>query len=62
MLEPFVGILPLLDYLKLGLYDERLGGLDKPATNQRFYRIKAGKPLDETYLFRRKETNPHEQG
>lgn len=52
---------PLLDYLKLGPYDERLGGLDKSTTNQRFYRIEAEKLIDETYLFRRKEAELHEQ-
>lgn len=41
--EPFAAMLPLLDYLKLGPYDERLGGLDSPATNQRFYRVGQGK-------------------
>ena len=40
---PFAAILPLLDFLKLGPYDERLGGLDSPATNQRFYRVERGK-------------------
>ena len=36
-------MLALLDYLKLGPYDERLGGLDSPTTNQRFYRVERGK-------------------
>ena len=36
-------MLALLDYLKLGPYDERFGGLDSPTTNQRFYRIERGK-------------------
>ena len=36
-------MLPLLDYLKLGPYDERLGGLHRPATNPRFYRLERGK-------------------
>ena len=31
--------LPYLDYLKLGHYDQKLGGLDKPTTNQRMYRL-----------------------
>ncbi|HIR81761.1 MAG TPA: anaerobic ribonucleoside-triphosphate reductase activating protein, partial [Candidatus Limiplasma merdipullorum] len=39
----------MLDYLKLGHYDERLGGLDSPTTNQRFFRIEAGKLFDQTY-------------
>ena len=29
----------LLDYLKVGPYIESLGGLDKPTTNQRMYKI-----------------------
>jgi len=28
-----------LDYLKTGRYDEALGGLDSPTTNQRFYQF-----------------------
>ncbi|MEA4982489.1 MAG: anaerobic ribonucleoside-triphosphate reductase activating protein [Paludibacter sp.] len=28
------------DYIKLGPYVEKLGGLDSPATNQRFYQVK----------------------
>jgi anaerobic ribonucleoside-triphosphate reductase activating protein len=39
------------DYLKLGAYVERLGGLDSPTTNQRFYRIENGKMTDDTYRF-----------
>ena len=31
--------LPYLDYLKLGHYEQKLGGLDKPTTNQRMYRL-----------------------
>ena len=33
------GILQYLDYLKTGHYDEELGGLDSPSTNQRLYLI-----------------------
>ena len=40
---PFILLLPLLNYLKLGPYDERLGGLESPTTNQRFYRVEQGK-------------------
>ncbi|MDR2621243.1 MAG: anaerobic ribonucleoside-triphosphate reductase activating protein [Dysgonamonadaceae bacterium] len=39
------------DYIKLGAYTERLGGLDKPTTNQRFYRIEKGKMIDKTNQF-----------
>lgn len=55
IVEPFVAFLPMLDYLKLGHYDEHLGGLDSPTTNQRFFRIEAGKLIDQTDLFRRRE-------
>ena len=37
--EPFLDLLPLLDYLKLGEYQPDRGGLDSPNTNQRFYRV-----------------------
>lgn len=33
------GITSFLDYIKLGHYDEELGGLDSPTTNQRLYAI-----------------------
>jgi anaerobic ribonucleoside-triphosphate reductase activating protein len=39
------------DYIKLGAYVERLGGLDKPTTNQRFYRIENGTMTDRTEMF-----------
>jgi len=45
----------LLDYIKLGPYVEEKGGLDNPNTNQRFYRITAGKLTDETWMFQRKK-------
>lgn len=33
------GILQYLDYVKIGHYDQELGGLDSPITNQRLYHI-----------------------
>lgn len=33
------GILQYLDYLKVGHYDEKLGGLNSPTTNQHLYLI-----------------------
>lgn len=42
------------DYLKAGPYIESLGGLDHPATNQRFYfidRLRGGELHDWTHLF-----------
>lgn len=41
------------DFVKLGPYIERLGGLDRPGTNQRFYSIKEGKMIDITTAFRK---------
>lgn len=37
------------DYIKLGEYVEKLGGLDKKTTNQRLYKINNQKRLDLTY-------------
>lgn len=42
------------NYIKLGEYIESLGGLDSDTTNQRFYRIEAGKMIDMTSHFHRK--------
>ncbi|MDR0710869.1 MAG: anaerobic ribonucleoside-triphosphate reductase activating protein [Prevotellaceae bacterium] len=39
------------DYIKLGAYMEGLGGLNNPATNQRFYRIEKGEMIDKTSSF-----------
>ncbi len=39
------------DYIKLGPYIERLGGLDSPSTNQRFYRIENGVMIESTRQF-----------
>ncbi len=39
------------DYIKLGPYIERLGGLDSPLTNQRFYRIEDTRMIDMTAAF-----------
>ena len=51
------------NYIKLGPYIERLGGLDSPSTNQRFYRIENEKMIDMTSVFRKKthETFPVNQ-
>ena len=53
--EAFQSLYGLLDYLKTGHYDEKLGGLDCPTTNQRFYRFDHGRLIDETSLFQRKQ-------
>lgn len=34
-----IGIVQYLDFLKVGHYDQELGGLDNPSTNQRFYKV-----------------------
>lgn len=39
------------DYVKLGGYDMSRGGLSSESTNQRMYRIDAGKPVDITDRF-----------
>ena len=39
------------DVIKLGGYNESLGPLNCPTTNQRFYKIIEGKMYDYTYLF-----------
>ena len=41
------------NYIKLGQYIEELGGLNTPTTNQRFYRIDNGKPVDMTNIFQK---------
>ena len=43
----------LLDFVKLGRWEESLGGLDSPNTNQKFIDIKHN--VDLTHLFTRKE-------
>lgn len=45
-----VKLLPLLDYIKIGAYDELSGGLNKATTNQRMYQL-----VDMTDKFRRKQ-------
>ncbi|MDH6356526.1 anaerobic ribonucleoside-triphosphate reductase activating protein [Parabacteroides sp. PF5-9] len=41
------------NYIKLGPYIERLGGLDSPHTNQRFYRIEENRMIDMTSCFQK---------
>lgn len=38
------------DYIKLGPYDEKLGGLRSKLTNQRMFNIKDGYPIDITTM------------
>lgn len=39
------------DYVKIGHFDESFGGLDKPSTNQKMYKIIGDKFVDITYKF-----------
>ena len=49
------GILQYLDYIKLGHYDQELGGLDSPTTNQRLYKVERGiLSSDITHLLQKK--------
>ncbi|MBB4035596.1 anaerobic ribonucleoside-triphosphate reductase activating protein [Dysgonomonas hofstadii] len=43
------------DYIKLGAYIERYGGLDNATTNQRFYKVESGKMIDQTFLFQQRK-------
>jgi anaerobic ribonucleoside-triphosphate reductase activating protein len=51
---PKGGSLSCFNYIKLGRYDEAVGGLDSPRTNQRFYRIEDGEMIDMTKCFNNK--------
>lgn len=42
------------DYIKLGPYIEEKGGLNKPTTNQRMYRIEGGEMIDITSKYWKK--------
>ena len=50
----FPYMLELLDYIKIGHYDENLGGLNSPKTNQRFYKIENSELIDITSWFQKK--------
>ena len=64
-LNPFEHHYDYFDYVKIGPYKEDKGGLDKPTTNQRFYKVEhkgKGKKIhllfnDITFKFRNNETN-----
>lgn len=47
----FDDVISYLDYLKIGKYEESCGGLDSLKTNQKFFVIQKGKPINMTYLF-----------
>ena len=44
-------LIDVLDYLKVGPYIEKLGGLNKKTTNQKMYKIDNGKLTDITNKF-----------
>ena len=54
-----IGIIQYLDFLKVGHYDQELGGLASPTTNQRFYKVNhqgdGWSLINETYEFNNKE-------
>lgn len=45
--------IPYLDFVKIGSYKEKLGGLNCKITNQKFYEITNKKLIDKTYLFQK---------
>lgn len=51
---PNEALIKNFDFIKLGEYNEDLGGLNKETTNQRFYVIDNGEIKDKTYLFWKK--------
>ena len=46
-----LGLLEYLDYLKLGHYDQELGGLDSSHTNQKLMKKEEGEWVDITSIF-----------
>lgn len=51
--DKFKVILSELNYLKVGSYDDHLGGLSSPYTNQKFYKINGKTLVDITEKFRK---------
>lgn len=47
------GIAQYCDYIKIGHYDKKLGGLSSSSTNQRFYALSSDEFIDKTSLFRK---------
>lgn len=48
-------VIHLLDYCKVGRYDEKLGGLNSPETNQRMYKVIDGVCINITSEFQKKK-------
>lgn len=49
----FNALTDVLDYIKIGHFDESLGGLDSPTTNQRMYKKEGDRWTDITYRFQK---------
>lgn len=56
-IQVFDNTLQYLDYLKIGKFNLKFGGLDKQTTNQRFYRIEKCKLEDITNVFWKQKQN-----
>lgn len=55
-LDDFPVGLSNFDYVKIGRYNNNLGGLDKPTTNQRMYKKESNSSyIDITYKFKKEE-------
>lgn len=50
------GIAKYCDYIKIGHYDKKLGGLNSPSTNQRFYAVSDKGFVDKTTLFQKRRS------
>lgn len=57
-----LGVLQYLDFIKLGHYDQDLGGLSSPTSNQKFYEVShqgtTSELKDITYTFQKGTTTP----
>ena len=49
-----LGIASSCDYVKIGHYDDRCGGLNNPTTNQKFFSRIDGQLVDTTFLFQKR--------
>lgn len=49
-----LGIASSCDYIKIGHYDDRYGGLNNPTTNQKFFSRVNGQLTDTTFLFQKR--------
>ena len=49
---PKASMINVLDYIKVGSYNQNLGGLSSENTNQRFYKKEKHELIDITYVFK----------